>query len=154
MRSTVTLVGNVVREPRLRATQGGAVAGFRLAVDDGWRDKRTQEWVNRTTYLEVCAWRELAEHVAASVVKGQPVIVVGRLRQREYDDRDGVHRTVVELEADAVGHDLSRGTATFARTPRGPQTAEVAEVAALERAYAEPAAAAVAPPLLPGVPAA
>ncbi|MFN8169218.1 MAG: single-stranded DNA-binding protein [Candidatus Nanopelagicales bacterium] len=151
MRSTVTFVGNVVREPRLRATPGGAVAGFRIAVEDGWRDKRTQEWVSRSIYLEVSAWRELGEHVADSVVKGQPVIVVGRLRQREYDDRDGVRRTVVELEADAVGHDLSRGTARFARTPRGPQTAEVA---ALERAYAEPAATSSEPTAVEGLPAA
>jgi single-strand DNA-binding protein len=89
-------------------------------------------------YLNVSAWRNLGEHVAASLAKGQPVIVVGRLRQREFDDKDGQHHTVVEVDADTVGHDLARGRATFVRRPRGPQTAEIAE---LEEAFARPAAA-------------
>lgn len=137
MRSTVTLSGNVVSDVTLRATSGGPVAGFRMAVTESWWDKRTERWAERVTYLNVSAWRQLGEHVADSVAKGQPVVVVGRLRQREYDDRDGIHRSVIEVDADIVGHDLGRGRATFVRRPKGPQTAEVA---ALESAYAEPAA--------------
>ena len=136
MRSTVTLSGNVVSDVTLRATSGGPVAGFRMAVTESWWDKRTERWAERVTYLSVSAWRQLGEHVAESIAKGQPVVVVGRLRQREYDDREGIHRSVVEVEADIVGHDLSRGRASFVRRPRGPQTAEIA---ALESAYAEPA---------------
>jgi single-strand DNA-binding protein len=139
VRSTVTLSGNVVSDVTLRATSGGPVAGFRMAVTESWWDKRTERWAERVTYLTVSAWRQLGEHVADSVAKGQPVVVVGRLRQREYDDRDGIHRSVIEVDADIVGHDLSRGRASFVRRPRGPQTAEVA---ALESAYAEPSAVA------------
>jgi single-strand DNA-binding protein len=135
VRSTVTLSGNVVSDVTLRATSGGPVAGFRMAVTESWWDKRTERWAERVTYLTVSAWRQLGEHVADSVAKGQPVVVVGRLRQREYDDRDGIHRSVIEVDADIVGHDLSRGRASFVRRPRGPQTADVA---AAESAYAEP----------------
>jgi single-strand DNA-binding protein len=137
VRSTVTLSGNVVSDVTLRATSGGPVAGFRMAVTESWWDKRTERWAERVTYLTVSAWRQLGEHVADSVAKGQPVVVVGRLRQREYDDRDGIHRSVIEVDADIVGHDLSRGRASFVRRPRGPQTAEVA---ALEPSHAGPAA--------------
>ena len=138
MRSTVTLSGNVVTDVVLRSTSAGPVANFRLAVTDTWWDKRAERYAERVTYLQVSAWRQLGEHVAVSLAKGQPVVVVGRLRQREYDDRDGVHRSVIEVDADTVGHDLSRGRASFVRRPRGPQTSEIA---ALEQAYAEPAAA-------------
>jgi single-strand DNA-binding protein len=63
--------------------------------------------------------------VAASIHKGQPVVVVGRLRQREYE-KDGHMVQVVDVDADLVGHDLSRGTAQFVRSRRGPQTADLA----------------------------
>ena len=128
MQSTVTLVGNVVTDVTLRQTASGPVAGFRLASTNGYTDRRTQQWVERTTYLSVSAWRALGEHVAESVHKGQPVVVVGRLRQRDFE-RDGQRVTVVEVDADLVGHDLSRGTAAFVRARRGPQTADLAREA-------------------------
>ena len=128
MQSTVTLVGNAVTDVTLRQTSGGAVAGFRMAATNGYLDRRTQQWVERTTYLHVSAWRGLGEHVAESVRLGQPVIVVGRLRQREYE-KDGQQRQVVEIEAELVGHDLTRGTASFVRSRRGPQTADLARQA-------------------------
>ena len=128
MQSTVTLVGNVVTDVTLRQTTAGPVAGFRLAATNGYTDRRTSQWVERTTYLNVSAWRSLGEHVAGSIHKGQPVVVVGRLRQREYE-KDGQTRQVVEIDADLVGHDLSRGTASFVRSRRGPQTADLAREA-------------------------
>jgi len=128
MQSTVTLVGNVVSDVTLRQTTAGPVAGFRLAATNGYTDRRTSQWVERTTYLSVSAWRALGEHVAGSVAKGQPVVVVGRMRQREYE-KDGHTVQVVEVDADLVGHDLTRGTASFVRTRRGPQTADLAREA-------------------------
>ncbi|MFC6239145.1 single-stranded DNA-binding protein [Longivirga aurantiaca] len=125
MRSTLTLAGNLTSNVTLRATAGGAVANFRMAVNDDWFDKKSGQWRSRTVYLQVSAWRRLAEHVADSLALGQPVLVVGRLRQREYE-KDGQSHTVVEVEADAIGHDLSWGRARFERAPRGPQTADVA----------------------------
>ncbi|CAB5019894.1 unannotated protein [freshwater metagenome] len=128
MQSTVTLSGNVVTDVTLRSTTGGSVANFRMAVSNGYFDKRTQQYVERTTFLNVSAWRQLGENVAASLVKGHPVVVVGRLRQREFE-REGQRITVVEVDADAVGHDLSRGEGTFRRNTRGPQTSDLAQVA-------------------------
>ena len=124
MQSTVTLVGNVVSDVTLRQTSGGTVANFRIAADNGYFDRRTQQWVEKTTYLSVSAWRALGENVARSLAKGQPVVVVGKPRQREFD-RDGQRQTVVEIDADLVGHDLNRGSSAFERTRRGPQTSEL-----------------------------
>ncbi len=124
MQSTVTLVGNLVTDVTLRETTAGVVANFRLAVSNGYLDKRTQQYVERTTYLGISAWRRLGENVAASLHKGQPVVVVGRLRQREFE-REGQKITLIEVDADLVGHDLARGSAEFARNPRGPQTADL-----------------------------
>jgi single-strand DNA-binding protein len=132
MQSTVTLVGNVVTDVTLRQTSAGPVAGFRLAATNGYTDRRTQQWVERTSYLSISAWRALGEHVAGSVHKGQPVVVVGRLRQRDYE-KDGQRVTVLEVDADLVGHDLSRGTAEFVRARRGPQTADLAREAVVAR---------------------
>lgn len=130
MRSTVTLSGNLTSNVTLRATAGGSVANFRMAVNDDWFDKKTGQWRNRTVFLQVSAWRQLAEHVADSLALGQPVLVVGRLRQRQYE-KDGQTHTVVEVEAEAIGHDLNRGRAAFQRAARGPQTSEVAAAAAM-----------------------
>ncbi|MBI1375899.1 MAG: single-stranded DNA-binding protein [Frankiales bacterium] len=128
--STMTLYGNVVRDVTVRETAGGVLARFRLACNDGYRDRRTGLWVERTTYVTVCAWRRLGENVAASVRGGQPVVVVGRPRQHEWE-REGQRHSEIELDADVVGHDLGAGTASFVRRARGPQTSEVATV--LER---------------------
>jgi single-strand DNA-binding protein len=134
MQSTVTLFGNLVDDVRLRETATTRVASFRIAMNDRWFDKRVERWAERTTYINVSAWRQLAENLAASLHKGQPVVVVGRLRQREFE-RDGQRITTYEVDADHVGHDLSKGSAVFARNPRGPQTSDVARV---ERAAATP----------------
>jgi single-strand DNA-binding protein len=135
MHSTVTLFGNLVDDVRLRETATTRVASFRIAMNERWFDKRLQRWNERTTYINVSAWRQLAENLAASLHKGQPVVVVGRLRQHEYDV-DGRHVVRHEVDADIVGHDLSRGSAVFARNPRGPQTAELAQVHGDEPALA------------------
>jgi single-strand DNA-binding protein len=130
MQSSVILTGNVVNDVSLRQTPGGTVANFRMATNDGYFDRRTQKWVDRTTYLNVSAWRGLGENVALSLFRGQPVVVCGRLRQREFE-REGQKVTVIDVDADVVGHDLTRGTASFRRTPKGPQTADLAREEAL-----------------------
>lgn len=123
MQSLVILVGNLVDDVTLRATSSGTVASFRMAASNGFFDRRTQRWVERSTYLTVSAWRQLGENLAASLHKGQPVLVVGRMRQRDVE-RDGRRVTYYEVDAECVGHDLSRGSAVFARNARGPQTTE------------------------------
>ena len=121
----LTVVGNVVETPKLRRTRSGHwVANFRLASTTRRFDREKGAWTDAATlFVNVTAWRAMAENIAQSVHKGQPVIATGRYYQREYTV-DEQPRTSYELEATAVGHDLTRGVATFERVSR-PQTAPV-----------------------------
>jgi single-strand DNA-binding protein len=114
----VTLVGHVATEPALRITTGGArVTSFRLASTERRFDKGVNDWRDAyTTFFTVTTWRTMAENVATSVQKGQPVVVHGRLRDSSYEAKDGQWRTVLEVEAFALGHDLSRGVSAFTKS--------------------------------------
>jgi single-strand DNA-binding protein len=111
----VTLVGYVAREPNIRQTKEGTlVADMRVGTSSRFFDKQSQTWRDGdTSYFSVICWRRLATAAKASLRKGEPVIVRGRFRTRSYQGRDGVARTEVEVTADAFGHDLTRGVATF-----------------------------------------
>ena len=115
----LSITGNVVTEPRLISTARGDVrASFRLAYNHRYYNRSTAEWVESgTTYLDVTCWRQMAEHIMQSVVKGQPVIVVGTLHVRQVASNVDPNqtRTFVEVEAKAIGPDLSRGVARFER---------------------------------------
>ena len=90
--NTVTLVGNLTREPELRFTKAaGGVATFGVAVNR--RYQQNGEWQEKTSFFNVTAWGQLGENAAASLTKGARVIVNGRLEQREYETRDGEKRT-------------------------------------------------------------
>lgn len=116
--NTITLVGNLTRDPELRFTTGGrAVAQFGLAVNR--RYQQNGEWQDQTSYFNIVAWGTLGENVAASVTKGMRVVVSGRLEQREYQTREGDKRTAIEINADEVGPSLRWATASVERTPRG-----------------------------------
>lgn len=116
--NTVTLVGNLTRDPELRFTTGGrAVAQFGLAVNR--RYQQNGEWQDQTSYFNVVAWGTLGENVAASITKGMRVVVSGRLEQREYNTREGDKRTAIEINADEIGPSLRWATASVERTPRG-----------------------------------
>ena len=122
----LTLVGNVVDQPRTRKTQNGhVVSNFRVASTSRRFDREQQKYVdNQTLYVNVTTWRATAENVDESVHKGQPVIVTGRYYTREYTKDEQV-RTSYELEAIAVGHDLSRGVTHFERKYRTAPTVDV-----------------------------
>jgi len=120
---TMTVVGNVVKEVELRFTNSGdPVASFRIASSTRRFDRATDRWVDGDThYFTVTCWRGLARNVVESVVKGMPVIVTGRLRSREVARPCGEAGHVIryhDIEAQAVGPDLARGTATFTRVKR------------------------------------
>lgn len=125
MRDTwMTIVGNLVDEPRMRLTKSGhAVSTFRVASTSRRYDREADRYVdNATLFTNVTCWRSLAENTAQSLHKGQSVIVTGRYYSREYTV-DEVMRVAYELEATAVGHDLSRGVSDFRKVvrPRGPE---------------------------------
>ncbi|MEU1226376.1 single-stranded DNA-binding protein [Streptomyces sp. NPDC005828] len=116
--TTVTLVGNVATAVEYRDTVGGGVARFRFAVTARRWDRERGLWTDgNTSFYTVSAWRSLGANLAASVSVGEPLVVHGRLKVRE-EERDGQRKTFVDVDAVAVGHDLSRGTAAFRRAPR------------------------------------
>jgi single-strand DNA-binding protein len=112
----VTIIGNVVDNPRMRCTDKGTdVASFRIGSTARRLDKETNEWVDGSRlFVSVNCWRQLAVNVTDSLRRGDPVVVMGRLSTKEYE-KDGQKRFSVELEANTVGHDLARGTSDFRR---------------------------------------
>ncbi|MER6361075.1 single-stranded DNA-binding protein [Kitasatospora sp. NPDC001527] len=114
----VTVIGNVATEVTYAQTPGGVpVANFRLASTERRYDRAKDGWVDgETQWVTVTAWRALAGHLIDSLAKGDPVVVSGRLRVREWAEGE-VRRSRVEIDARSVGHDLSRGTARFSWAP-------------------------------------
>ena len=115
--STVTLVGNLTREPELRFTQSGqAIATLGIAVSR--RYQQNGEWQEKTSFFNVTAWGQLGENAASSLSKGSRAIVTGRLEQRSYETQDGEKRSVVEVVADEIGPSLRWATAQVDRNDR------------------------------------
>lgn len=112
----ITIIGNVCTDPNNTPTTAGVPrTSFRIASNP--RRFKDGVWIDGDpTYVTVICFRSLAENVGASVHKGDPVLVTGRLRTREWTgERQGLS---VEVDASAVGFDLSRGTAVFAKQRR------------------------------------
>ncbi|MFI1014520.1 single-stranded DNA-binding protein [Streptomyces sp. NPDC020965] len=116
--TVITVVGNLVDDPELRFTpSGAAVAKFRVASTPRMFDKQTNEWKDGESLFLTCSvWRQAAENVAESLQRGMRVVVQGRLKQRSYDDREGVKRTVYELDVEEVGPSLKNATAKVTKT--------------------------------------
>ncbi|MGW2278354.1 single-stranded DNA-binding protein [Streptomyces sp. NPDC001770] len=116
--TVITVVGNLVDDPELRFTSSGAaVAKFRVASTPRIFDRQTNEWKDGEGLFLTCSvWRQAAENVAESLQRGMRVIVQGRLKQRSYEDREGVKRTVYELDVDEVGPSLKSATAKVTKT--------------------------------------
>lgn len=117
MRETlVTVTGNVISDLRSRRTGDGArLVSFRLASNERKFDRDTDSWVDGDRFFAtVTCWRRLAEGVAGSLAKGDPVVVTGRLFTRNYEV-EGQRRSSTELDAYAVGPDLGRCTADIRR---------------------------------------
>lgn len=116
----VTVVGNVASAVSYAQTAAGVpVANFRMATTERRFDRSAGDWVDGdTTWITVVAWRGLATNLVSSVNKGDPVVVSGRLRVREWGE-EGHRRTTVEIDARSVGHDLARGTSAFRWAVRG-----------------------------------
>lgn len=110
----VTMIGNVATVVTYAQTAAGVpVANFRMAATERRYDREKGEWVDgETSWVTVTAWRWLAANVVSSLNKGDPVVVSGRLRVREWGEEEK-RRCVVEIDARVVGHDLGRGTTAF-----------------------------------------
>jgi single-strand DNA-binding protein len=114
----VTVVGNVLTAPEWRrtSTAGTFLVTFKVASTSRRFDRERAQWVDGSSLrVRVVCWRRLGENVSVSVQLGDPVVVQGRLYSRDWSDDQGNRRTSYELDALAVGHDLSRGVGKFAR---------------------------------------
>ncbi len=116
--NSITLVGNVTRDPELRFTPSGqANARFGLAVNRRWQDRASGEWQEATSFFDVVCWREMAENASESLSKGSRVIVSGRLEQRSWE-QEGQKRSAVEVIADEIGPSLRWATAEVRKNDR------------------------------------
>jgi len=117
----ITVVGNLVADPELRFTPSGQpVATFRVASTPRFRDNASGEWKDGDSLFLSCnVWRQAAENVAESLQRGMRVIVTGRLRQRNYETKEGEKRTVYEVEVDDVGPSLRNASAKVNKASRG-----------------------------------
>ncbi|MFF3440097.1 single-stranded DNA-binding protein [Streptosporangium sp. NPDC002721] len=121
----VTLTGNVAAPPRQHTfPDGSRVTSLKVASTSRYFDRENQQWRNgETTYFGVRCFRGLADNVAQSVHLGQPVVVQGRLRIREFA-HEGERRFMPEVEANSLGHDLRWGLGSFTKPQRsGPVAA-------------------------------
>jgi len=115
--TTLAITGNLTDAPELRHTQSGAaVVNFTVASTERLFDRESGQWRDGDAiFLRCSAWRDPAERIASSLVKGARVVAVGRLKQRSYEDREGVSRTVMELEVDDIGVSLRYASPTPAQ---------------------------------------
>ena len=117
--NSVTIIGNVTRDPELRFTASGqATATFGLASNRRWMNRQTNEWQEAVGFFNVVCWRELAENAAETLHKGTRVIVTGRLEQRSWETQDGEKKSTVEIVADEVGPSLRWASASVTRNER------------------------------------
>ena len=116
--STITIAGNLTRDPELHNVNGGkTVARFSIAENRRWTDRSGAEQ-EAVTYLDVAAWGPMATHVANSLRTGDRVLVTGRLEQSSWEAQDGSRRTKHELVATEVAASLRYATASLTRASK------------------------------------
>lgn len=120
----VILIGHLGKDPEVRHLEGGStVANFTMATNEYYKDKQGTR-VERTEWHNIAAWRGLAELAEKYLHKGQQVYVEGRIRTRQYQDKDNQTRYITEIVADEISLLGARpGTGMAAQ----PTTAAVAE---------------------------
>ncbi len=117
--NSVSLVGNVTRDPDLRFTPTGQPnANFGLAVNRRWQNRQSGEWEEQVSFFDIVCWGDMAENVSESLTKGSRVLVSGRLQQRSWETQNGEKRSKIEVVADEVGPSLRWATAQVTRTER------------------------------------
>ena len=123
--TTITLQGWLGSDVELRRAGDVPVASFRLACTPRRFNRRTENWSDGITqWYTVNVWRGLAENAAASLRRGDPVVVTGRMQLHTYVNKQDVEVVVFEVDATHLGHDLSRGTSAFTRAPKQEQEQE------------------------------
>ncbi len=117
--NTITVIGNVTRDPELKFLNSGQAAlRLSVAVSRRWQNRQTQEWEEKTSFFDVSAYGSLAENAANSLAKGTRVIVAGRMDQRTWETENGDKRSAFEIVADEIAPSLRWATAVVTKTPR------------------------------------
>lgn len=116
--TSITVIGNLTDDPSLRFLPSGiAVASFTVASTP--RIKQDDKWVDGDPlFLKCSIWREAAENVAESLVKGARIVVTGKLKQKSYE-KDGQKRTSYEIDVEEVGPSLKYATAKVTKAGKG-----------------------------------
>lgn len=120
---SMTIIGNLTADPELRFTPSGvAVADFTVASTNRVKNKNSGEWEDGdSTFVRCTVWEQYAENVAETLLKGMRVVVVGRLRVRQYETKDGAKGTSVECMVDEVGPALKNASGRMTRNERAQQ---------------------------------
>lgn len=117
--NTITVVGNVTRDPELKFLNSGQAAlRLAVAVSRRWQNRQSQEWEEKTSFFDVSAYGAMAENAASSISKGTRVVVTGRMEQRTWETESGEKRNAFEIVADEIAPSLRWATAAVTRTPR------------------------------------
>jgi single-strand DNA-binding protein len=148
--NSVTLTGNITREPELRYTpSGAAVVKFGLAVNRYYKD-RSGNTVENTDFIDVTAWRELGENVAESLKTGTRVVVTGRFQQDRWENDGGEKRSKLFVVAEEVAASLRFATVDVTKTTRSSSGSSESEGEESAEPSAEELAAATAAPAAKG----
>lgn len=125
MNTTINVVGTIATDPRLVTPASGVqLCSFRLASDERRYDREQQAWVEGSTnWFGIVCFRGLAGHAHESFKKGDRVIVTGKLRVRNWE-KDDKRGTSVEVEAEAIGHDVRWGVSRFEKQVGAQSSAE------------------------------
>jgi single-strand DNA-binding protein len=114
--NTVTIIGNATRDPEIRHTSSGLqIASFGVAINQRKKNDAGQWEDGDPSYFDITCFRELAENVAETVMKGTRVIVAGTLKQSSWETPEGDKRSKIEIIADEVGPSLRWATASVER---------------------------------------
>lgn len=124
MTDTITVRGFAGTSPDHRTPASGTeVTTLRLGSTPRWRNSQTGEWSSGSTnWYTVAAFGRLAENVAGSISKGDPIVVVGRPKVRQWENDDGIKGTDVEISAQSVAHDLTYGRSLFTKVSLAPRS--------------------------------
>lgn len=125
----LTVIGNLTSDPELLFTpSGAAVANFTVASTPRKYNSNTNQWEDgEALFLRCNVWRTQAENIAEGLVRGNRVIVYGKLVQRSFETKEGEKRTVQELEVEEIGPSSKFKVATVQGVQRSQQQAPASE---------------------------
>jgi len=148
------VVGRTAALPELSGQDQSYRARLRVLNNRGFRNRETREWVDLgPNGTDVICWGELARNVAASIQKGDPVVVYGRLEDNSWTDKEGATHRNTRVVAELVAHDLAWGSSRFTRTNNSPVRGGAAEIAGSNGHSQDGGAAAVDAAVDPSMPA-